>query len=149
MERMPTSEITIQIRLSFLRFRNIINTGYQVFNLKAMIRFAINIILLVLLIAAGYAAYNLGYDAWQSWLESHSIKQQIEELTKKKNNLEAYLAELKTVEAVKREAKERFNLKLPGEEVAVVVSSGSSTFMVTTTPASWPSRFRDFFRSLF
>ncbi|MBI2121838.1 MAG: hypothetical protein HYT98_01830 [Candidatus Sungbacteria bacterium] len=114
-----------------------------------MIRFFINLFLIVLLVAAGYAAYNLGYGAWQSWLESRSIKQQIEELTEKKNNLEAYLAELKTVEAVKREAKERFNLKLPGEEVAVVVSSGSSTFMVTTSPASWPAKFWGFVSSWF
>lgn len=114
-----------------------------------MIRFFINLFLLFLLVAAGFAAYNLGYDAWKLWAESHGLKQQITELTRKKEELEDYLAELKTVEAVKREAKERFNLKLSGEEVAVVVGSGSSTFTVTTSPVSWPSKFWGFISSLF
>lgn len=77
------------------------------------------------------------------------MKQKIAELTKKREELEEYLAELKTVEAVKREAKERFNLKLPGEEVAVVVGSGSSTITVTMSPVSWLSKVWGFLRSFF
>ena len=114
-----------------------------------MIRFFINLFLIVLLVAAGYAAYNLGYDTWKLWAESRDMKQQIAELTQKKEEFEVYLAELKTVEAVKREAKERFNLKLPGEEVAIVVGSGSSTFTVTTSPATWLSKFWGFTHSIF
>lgn len=114
-----------------------------------MIRFFINLVLLVLVVVAGYAAYNLGLDAWKLWAESYDIKQQIAELTTKKNELETYLAELKTLEAVRREAKERLNLKLPGEEVAIVVGSGSSTFTVTTSPAQWPAKVWDFIRSSF
>ena len=48
-------------------------------------------------------------------------QQEIDTLSRKKGELEAYIAELQSREAVEREAKSRLNLKLPGEEVVVVV----------------------------
>ncbi len=53
--------------------------------------------------------------------EQAKNRKTVEELTKKKSDLEAYIAELQTNEAVEREAKERLNLKKSGEEVVVVV----------------------------
>ncbi|QQG45059.1 MAG: septum formation initiator family protein [Candidatus Sungiibacteriota bacterium] len=53
--------------------------------------------------------------------EASNSRAKIEELLQKKAELEAYLAELETPQALEREAKERLNLKRRGEEVVVVV----------------------------
>lgn len=66
--------------------------------------------------------------------EAAKEKEKIEELQKKKTELEAYLLELETKEAIEREAKRELNLKLPGEEVVVVVPEKNEVF-----PASSPS----------
>lgn len=53
--------------------------------------------------------------------ESEETTKKIDGLKRKKQELEAALAEIQTKEAVEREAKARLNLKKPGEEVVVVV----------------------------
>lgn len=53
--------------------------------------------------------------------EAREREAKIEELSRKKVELETYIGELESRSAIEREAKIRLNLKLPGEEVVVVV----------------------------
>ena len=81
----------------------------------------LSIILISLSVFVAYGAYNMLRQAIEL---NHSVKneqQKIRELTQKKIELQAYLVESETAEAIEREAKERLNLKLSGEEVLVVV----------------------------
>lgn len=80
-------------------------------------------------IAIVFLAIFLGVNAvqvlWQAFdVREESVKEQdkIGKLRAQKEQLEAQLRELETKEALEREAKSRLNLKLPGEEVVVVVS---------------------------
>lgn len=79
---------------------------------------------ILLLAAAGFFAYHAFFmvrDAVLLKQEERARAEEIDKVLKKKAELEAYLREIETKEAVVREAKERFNLKLPGEKVVVVV----------------------------
>ena len=80
--------------------------------------------------------------------EARSNQEKIEELTKKKQELEAYLAELSTDEAIKREAKERLNLKEPGEEVVVVAAEEAGAEKNQENPSFW-DRVKNLFSALF
>ena len=80
-----------------------------------------NIAFLALSILVGYGAYNVVFQALVLRGESRGTDVKIQALLKKKAELEQYTAELQSRQAVEREAKERLNLKLPGEEVVVVV----------------------------
>lgn len=79
-----------------------------------------NVALLLVVIFVGYGSFKLVREALSLNQEVRSREEKIEELTRKKQELEVYLAELSTDEAVRREAKDRLNLKEPGEEVVVV-----------------------------
>ncbi len=80
----------------------------------------VTILLVVFAAVVGYAAYNISRQAFTLGGEAEDARRKIEELTQKKKELEAYLEEIQTRQAAEREAKQRLNLKLPGEEVVVV-----------------------------
>lgn len=108
---------------------------------------ALNLLLLLALTWVGWSALDMGRQAWALWREAQDARSQVEELARKKAELEAYIAELESRQGVEREAKSRLNLKLPGEEVAVVVKeeekkeeAGSAAF--------W-NRVKQFFSSPF
>lgn len=86
----------------------------------------LNILLLVVALVVGYGAHRVLYQAVAARREASIQQEKIQSLLKKKAELEVYLDELKNSEAIRREAKERLNLKLPGEEVLVVVPDASS-----------------------
>ena len=81
----------------------------------------LNFILVVVAVFVAYASYNMLRQAIELSRSVKNDRRKIQELTRKKSELQAYLAELETPEAIEREAKERLNLKLSGEEVVVVV----------------------------
>lgn len=80
-----------------------------------------NLALLLLAVLAAYGAFNLARYGLELKKESQGVQKKIEELARKNRGLESALAELDTKEAVERRAKERLNLKLPGEKVVVLV----------------------------
>jgi cell division protein FtsB len=80
-----------------------------------------NVFLTAAVVLLGYSAYKMVRDTLILRDESKEIERRIGELKKKKTELEAYLAELQSIEAIEREAKERFNLKKIGEKVIVVL----------------------------
>lgn len=80
-----------------------------------------NIFIIALAAFLSVSAYRTVKQSFMVREQTAAEREQIEELKNKKAELEAYLAELQTKEAIEREAKAELNLKLPGEEVVVVV----------------------------
>lgn len=104
----------------------------------------------VLLIAVGIALSSaVAMVRHALSLRSESLFQQskIEELRKKKAELESSLAELETSRALEREAKGRLNLKLSGEQVVVVVPPQKE--LDTGSRASFISRLGGFLKKIF
>lgn len=70
-------------------------------------------------------------------------------LMKKKAELEAQIAEFESAQVVDREAKERLNLKRPGEVVVVVpegeaLTKNTSSSLPVAHESSWWERLKDF-----
>ena len=89
--------------------------------------FLINVIFLLLVFLTAYGAFKLVREAKDINKESQKLEERAAKLVLRNQELGRNLAELETEEAVEKKAKERFNLKLPGEQVVVVVSPASST----------------------
>lgn len=83
-------------------------------------------LLLALAVALSVPAFRMVRQALGLYRESINTDKKIQELSQKKEELEAYIARLGTPAAVEKEAKKRLNLKLPGEEVVVVVPEKNS-----------------------
>ena len=86
-----------------------------------------HIFLLILSAAIGYGSFRMATQAWAVYKESAGNQKKIEELKQKKLALEVYLKRLQTPGEIERQAKERLNLKLPGEQVVVVVAQKASS----------------------
>lgn len=89
-----------------------------------------NLALLLIAVLASYGAFNLAHYGWELKRESRDAQKKIKELTRKNQTSELLLAELDTKEAAERRAKERLNLKLPGEKVVVLVPQDLSASQV-------------------
>lgn len=109
---------------------------------------AFNIALFLVVIFVGYGSFKLVREALSLNQEARSREEKIGELARKKQELEAYLAELSTDEAVRREAKDRLNLKEPGEEV-VVVAADEEVKEEERPPLSFWARITNFWASIF
>ena len=88
--------------------------------------FLINVIFLLLVFLTAYGAFKLVREAKDINKESQKLEERAAKLVLRNQELGRNLAELETEEAVEKRAKERLNLKLPGEQV-VVVAPASST----------------------
>lgn len=86
-----------------------------------------NIFLLIVAAGVGYGSFRMAQQAWGVWRESLANRKKIAELAQRKQELTAYLQRLQTPGAIEEQARERMNLKLPGEEVVVVVAEQAST----------------------
>lgn len=95
-----------------------------------------NLALLLIAVLASYGAFNLARYGWELKRESRDSQKKIEELARKNQGLEAALAELGTKEAAERRAKERLNLKLPGEKVVVLVPQDLSASQADSVETS-------------
>lgn len=108
----------------------------------------INLALFGLLIFVGYHTFILGRQAFGLYHETRTTKEKIAELSQKKEELETYLRELEHRQAIEREAKERFNLKKPGEEVVVVIGEDLEKNEIPPTPTFF-GRVKLFLASIF
>lgn len=106
----------------------------------------LNVIIALVAIAGVYSAISMVRDALVLKNESRDIQSRIHELESKKSELEQYLTELQTEEAIEREAKERFNVKKPGEEVVVVIPQKKEEASVAVPPTLW-KKIKAFFDS--
>lgn len=106
---------------------------------------ALNSLLIVIAMIASYSASRMGYRVFFARQHSAEMAQKIEELRKTKKELEDQIAEIQTKEAVEREAKERLNLKKPGEEVVVVVPQKEEEEKLKEKPHSFWEKIMLFF----
>ena len=106
----------------------------------------VNILLVVIAVAVSYSAARMVRDALVVRRESSMNNAKIEELKKKKQELEQYLAELQTKEAMEREAKERLNLKKIGEKVVVIVPDKMKDAIQGVSSEGFWGRITSFFR---
>lgn len=109
----------------------------------------INIFLLLLVFLVGYGALRGVWQVLDLGKEAEDKESKIAELIEKKGELERYLAELKNAESVKREAKERLNLKELGETVVVVVPEGGEASPIEPAVENFWSRVKMFITSFF
>ena len=107
----------------------------------------LNILLVFFVAVVGYSAFNMARQAVDSGREARTSEEKIKELVKKKEELEAYLVELQTPEAVEREVKERLNLKKKGEEVVVVVPEEKKKIAIPEQ--TWWQKIKLFFAVIF
>lgn len=103
----------------------------------------VTILFALLGVWVAYGAYRMISQAVLLWGENRTTEQKITELKKKRDELASYIADLKSRSAVEREAKERLNLKLPGEEVVVVLPEKKES--ATSAPSFFES-VKNFFR---
>lgn len=78
--------------------------------------------------------------------EEGAAQKKLEVLQQKKQELEARILELQTVEAKERAAKERLNLKKTGEEVVVVLPEKPKEQITTPKSNLW-TKLKRFFKS--
>ena len=109
----------------------------------------INFFLLSLTLLIGYGALRGVLQALELRKEAKGKEKKIEELLEKKVELERYLAELENAEVVKREAKERLNLKEPGENVVVVVPVEEETSPTEPVAGNFWAKIKMFVSSFF
>ena len=107
--------------------------------------FVVNIALILIAVAISYNAARMVRDALDMRTQSADMTQRIEQLKVKKQELEVLLTELQTKEAVEREAKERLNLKKPGEQVVVVVPEKKDSSPAEQPMSLW-EKFMSFFK---
>ncbi len=107
---------------------------------------ALNLTLFLIVLFGGVSTYRTVRDALTVREEKKEAGARIDELVKKKTELEAYLHELETASAAEREAKERLQMKLPGENVVVVVPEKSNNENGTATSSSWWSWIKNIFK---
>lgn len=91
-----------------------------------------------------YSAGSMVRDTIVLRQEAREMEAKRANLLRKKSELEAHMDELETSEAIEREAKARFNLKKPGEQVVVVMSPKPPETASSTPPGFW-QRLRNFF----
>ena len=107
-----------------------------------------SIIIVILAVFLGINAYRTVRQSFALQEEVVRERGKIEELRRKKAEIEANLAELQTKGAIEREAKSRLNLKLPGEEVVVVVPEKKEEVVSTSSPRGFWERIRQRFKFL-
>ncbi|GEM_PF-1790627 len=69
-----------------------------------------------------WGGYNKAYQAFVSYREKGARDEKIQILEERSNALGEELQKFDNTAAIEREAKERFNLKRPGEKVVVILS---------------------------
>ena len=99
----------------------------------------------MLAISLSYSATRMVRSVLKVQTESEEMTRKIEDLERKKKELELAIAEIQTREAVEREAKTRLNLKKPGEEVVVVVPE-KKVSASQAPPTSFWSKFISLFQ---
>lgn len=104
---------------------------------------------LVLGVIAGFVLYGAAVTLHQTLTvreQSAETRAEIETLRRRKAELEAAIRALQDPETIRREAKEELNLKLPGEEVLVVIPPEEPTS--EPVPLGWGERIQHFFRRI-
>lgn len=99
--------------------------------------FVLNFILIILAAIVGYSSFSMISRAVGLYRERKAGDEKIKELSEKKEELTARIAEFGTPEVLEREAKLRLNLKRKGEEVVVVLPDDKMSGRASTSDSLW------------
>lgn len=105
-----------------------------------------SIVIVILAVFLGINAYRTVRQSIVLREEAARERGKIEELRRKKEEIEGYLTELQTRGAIEREAKSRLNLKLPGEEVMVVIPEKKEELVPVPPPHGFWERIKRRFK---
>jgi cell division protein FtsB len=105
--------------------------------------FFLSLIALFIIIQASKVSFR----AYLAYKEREKIEAEYKKLQEKKTELEERISRLESPEGIKREAKERFNVRELGEEVVIIVEPGGG--VMTTSQAASGNKFFKFFKDLF
>ena len=106
----------------------------------------LNALLALAAISVGIGAMRMAGRTLGLNRELHDARAKLKATEQQKAEVSWHLAELETPEAIEREAKAKFNLKKPGEEVVVVVPEERR--VPTPAPTLW-ERVKRFFAGIF
>lgn len=96
-----------------------------------------------------WGGYNKAYQAFVGYREKKARDEKLRILEERSNALGEELQKFGNTAAIEREAKERFNLKRPGEKVVVILSDEPSAGTADgENPSMW-ARMRDALKNLF
>lgn len=77
-------------------------------------------ILLLLFIGMGIISFRALEAGWEAEAERTAVKEHLRELEEKKGVLTTELEDLRSQEGIEREARQKLNLRKPGEEVVII-----------------------------
>ena len=84
------------------------------------------VLLLVLLVLIGKGTWNMYTKQHEAYLDRVDVESSLSSLKSKQDFLTREISGLKTQNGVELEIRDKFNVKRPGEEVAVIVDSTTS-----------------------
>ena len=97
---------------------------------------ALHTVLFIFAVAVGYGSVRSARQGIIAYQERAANREKIEALTQRKRMLEEELTRLQSPGVEEREAKERLNLKLPGEQVVVVLPDKLDAMEVKQSPST-------------
>lgn len=98
----------------------------------------LHIVLFIFAVVVGYGSLRVAREGIIAYRERAAHQEKIQSLTEKKHTLEKELARMLAPGVEEREAKERLNLKLPGEHVVVVLPDALKVQQSPYTKGWWP-----------
>lgn len=97
-------------------------------------------VLLLLFIGMGVISFRALEAGWEAKAERAAVKEHLRELEEKKGVLTTELEDLRSQEGIEREARQKLNLRKPGEEVVIIRDANSAPVESDTANASfWES----------
>lgn len=106
-------------------------------------------VLCVVFFLFAWGGYNRAHQAFVSYREKEARDEKLRVLEERSNALGEELQKFDNTAAIEREAKERFNLKRPGEKVVVIVSDEPQDGTAANEDSSLWARVRDALKVFF
>ena len=103
--------------------------------------------LFALALFALFSAARQSFRAYKVFKSREEVQAELDRIASQKERIEKRLQSLESPVGLEKEAKERFNVKSPGEEVLVILEPKAGTS--SEDEASSSGAFMNFFRKLF
>ncbi len=94
------------------------------------------VVLFFLVVGMGLATFRALMQSWEVERERQAVADRVEELIRKKGSLSDKLDELHTGKGIEREAREKLNLRRPGEELVIIQDHKKSDTKEDTASSS-------------
>ncbi|PJE64532.1 MAG: hypothetical protein COU90_01675 [Candidatus Ryanbacteria bacterium CG10_big_fil_rev_8_21_14_0_10_43_42] len=102
--------------------------------------------LFLLLIIGGVSSFRALMQGWEAQSARKETEVRIQELEEERRQLSSELEEFKSGRAIEREARQKLNLRKPGEEVIIIVDGEDKEDSPVLEKKGIGARVADFFR---